>query len=130
MFAITVDAEFCAAHSLTIAGQPEETHGHNFRIRTRVEGPCLDRDGLLCDFHAVERALHEVIGPLHNKNLNQTNTFLGVNPSAENLARHIADELCLRLHGVLPQDARVAWVRVSEAPGCYATYEPDAPRPR
>ena len=127
MFELSVRAEFCAAHSLTIAGKPEPLHGHNWRVTAVVEGRRLDASGLLCDFHLVERALHRVIEPWSNANLNETPPFTTRaraihNPSAENVAAHIADELSRGLAHTLPRGVRVASVTVTEAPGCAATY--------
>lgn len=125
MFRLTVQAEFCAAHAITIRGEREPVHGHNWRVEAVVEGPGLDADGLLCDFHAVEAALREVIGPLDNADLNEA--LAGINPTAENVARAICEGLASRLGGVLAPEARVARVSVTEAPGCRAEYAPPAP---
>ena len=122
MFELTVQAEFCAAHAIVIAGQRETVHGHNWRVSATVAGPSLDADGLLCDFHLVEAALREVIGPYHNADLNRVAPFTDVNPTAENVARHIAEGLSDRLKGRVPAAVGVAWVRVTEAPGCSTTY--------
>lgn len=122
MFELQVEAEFCAAHTLTLAGTPEPVHGHNFRVTVALEGPTLDADGLLCDFHAVEAALAQVLAPLTNIPLNTHPAFARVNPSAENLAAHIARTLSERLSPSLPPGGRVAWVRVTEAPRCAAVY--------
>ena len=125
MFRLTVQAEFCAAHALTIGGEREPLHGHNWRVEAVVEGPDLDADGLLCDFHAVEAALAGVIEPLDNADLNQAPPLAGLNPTTENVARVICDGLAAALEGVLPVGARVARVTVTEAPGCRAEYQPE-----
>ncbi len=122
MYELTVTTEFCAAHSLIIHGEREVLHGHNFRVVACVAGSNVDSDGLLCDFHLVEAVLKEVIEPFHNANLNATPPFDRLNPSAENLARYLADELAGRLEGRFGGLARVAWVSTTEAPGCVATY--------
>jgi len=122
MYELTVKTEFCAAHSIVIAGAREPVHGHNWRITTTIEGPKLDADGLLCDFHAVEHALAVITAPLTNTDLNAIPPFDSLNPTAEHVARHIAERLAAALD--LPAGARVAAVRVTEAPGCAATYRP------
>jgi len=124
MFAITVQAEFCAAHSLTIAGTPEPIHGHNFGITLTLEGPSLDPDGLLCDFHTVEHTLNELLAPFVNANLAECPPFDALNPSAENIALFIAESMHNRLGDSLAPHARIAEVSVSEAPGCVAFYRP------
>ncbi len=122
MYEITVEREFCAAHALTIAGVREPIHGHNFRVTVTLEGQTLDEDGLLCDFHTVNAVLKDICRPLVNANLNETPPFDRVNPSAEQIARHIADELAGRLDDALAPEARVASVRVTETTGCSAVY--------
>lgn len=122
MFEIAVEHEFCAAHALSIGGAREALHGHNFKITVGIRGKTTDGDGLLCDFHTVREILEELTEPLDNANLHDTDAFRGVNPSAENLAKHLGDELAQRLDGSLAPHASVSWVRVTEAPGCAATY--------
>jgi len=121
MFTIEVDHEFCAAHALSIAGAHEPVHGHNFHIRATIETTQLDNDGLVCDFHTAHQILVEVCDPFTNRSLNDTPPFDTTNPTAEHLARHIADTLAHRLDDAT-DPARVRCVRVTEAPGCAATY--------
>lgn len=125
MYEITVQADFAAAHAIVIAGQREPIHGHNWHVTVTLAGHTLDSDGLLCDFHTVEHTLREIVGVFHNRNLNDTPPFDRVNPSAELVARHIADSLAERLGDDLQEMARIASVSVTEAPGCLATYRPE-----
>lgn len=124
MFTLTIQHEFCAAHALVIAGRSEPVHGHNFKVSLTVEGQGpskdqLDSDGLLCDFHTAQNILREVCEPLDTADLN---TVLGFNPTAELIAKHIADAVAKDLDDSLAPNARIASVTVSEAPGCCATY--------
>jgi len=122
MFELVVDEEFCAAHAIIIGGQRERVHGHNWRVRLRVGGPGLDADGLLCDFHVVQGLLRELLARWHNGDLNETEPFSRLNPTAEVIARQIAVAIAPRL----PRCVRVRSVRVTEAPGCAAIYRPSA----
>ena len=122
MFELTVTTEFCAAHAIVIRGEREVMHGHNFKVTACIAGPAMDTDGLLCDFHLVETVVKEIIDPFYNANLNATPPFDRLNPTAENLARYLADELSARLRDRLGGLADVAWVSITEAPGCVATY--------
>lgn len=123
---------FCAAHSLRIGGPGgvrEPVHGHNWHVDVAIVGESLDADGLLVDFHAVEHRLREIVRPWNNADLNGVVPFDRVNPSAENVAKRIGDELASGLAAVLGAEGkgrgvRVAWVSVSEAPGCVARYFP------
>jgi 6-pyruvoyltetrahydropterin/6-carboxytetrahydropterin synthase len=120
-YELTVEREFCAAHALVIAGQREAVHGHNWRVTLVVRGEQLDADGLLCDFHQLERELDAVLAPFENADLNDTPPFDERNPTAEHVAHHIAEQMQRRLSAA---SAHVASVSVTEAPGCRATYRP------
>ena len=122
MYEITVETEFCAAHSLSVGGAREPVHGHNWKVRVAIAGETLDSDGLLCDFHTVERTLRQLVAPLNNTSLDTSEAFAGVNPTAERVAEHIGRHLAEALDGPLAPHARVAWVSVTEAPGCRATW--------
>jgi 6-pyruvoyltetrahydropterin/6-carboxytetrahydropterin synthase len=127
VFEVSVEAEFCAAHALMLRGVREPVHGHTWRVRAVVSGRRLDADGLLCDFHEVERALGAVLSPWRDRNLNEVAPFAGpegVNPSAENVAAYVADELSRRLLPMLFGGMCVSSVTVTEAPGCAATFRP------
>ena len=93
MYELTVEREFCAAHAIMIGGRLEPLHGHNWRVRITVIGEELDANGLLCDFHAIESRLDRIIAPLHNGNLNATPPFDQINPTAENIAAWIFNQL-------------------------------------
>lgn len=121
MYELTVEREFCAAHAIAMDGRREPMHGHNWRVGVTVEGPATGADGLLCDFHLLERRLDEVIRPMHNADLNRVPPFDRTNPTAEMVARHLADAIARGL----PPGVRLARVSVTEAPGCRATYRID-----
>jgi len=124
MHVLTVKAEFAAAHAIVMNGQREPVHGHNWRVTASVEGPELDADGLLADFHLIERSLGEICGRLHNANLNETPPFDRINPTAERVAMHVAERLGEVVAAHCPIGVRVRSVGVTEAPGCEAIYEP------
>ncbi len=131
MYELTVEAEFCAAHAIVIRGEREALHGHNFRVVAAVVGRELDGEGLLIDFHGVEAALRGVVGAWDNRNLNECAAFSERNPTAEEIARTIYEQLSERLGKVNSGTSRASeggtalrWVRVTEAPGCAVRYGP------
>ena len=97
-------------------------HGHDWLVTATIAGEALDDDGLLCDFHTVEDTLKNIVRPFRSQNLNDVPPFDSTNPSAELVARHIYDGLHDALGAALEPHARVAAVRVTESPGCAATY--------
>ncbi len=123
MFLLELETEFSAAHAIVIAGVRERAHGHNFHVTATVGGPSLDREGLLCDFHAVQRWLEEIIAPFRDGDLNVTPPFDRINPTAERIAEFIGAALGRKL----PASVRVRSIRVTEATRCAAIYLPPAP---
>ncbi len=119
MFELTVERDFLATHAITIAGVPEAPHKHRWRVAVVVRGDDLHADGLLCDFHEIERAIDAVIDPFRDGDLNETPPLNRLNPTAENLAKHIAELL------EVPNGIQLRCVSVTEAPGCVATWVRD-----
>ena len=120
VYELTITREFCAAHAIVMQGQREALHGHNWVVRVVVRAPKVDADGLVCDFHALEKSLAAVIGAWNNQNLNETAPFDQLNPTAEHVAREIAS----RMQQATPTSAKIHRVSVTEAPGCEATFLP------
>ncbi len=120
MYELTITREFCAAHSLVIHGTREPVHGHNWRVQIVVAGESLDEDGLLVDFHLLERRLDAIIQPLNNADLNSLEPFRKNNPTAERVAEYIGETMLVEL----PERVNLVATSVTEAPGCIATYRP------
>lgn len=126
MYEISVDAWFAAAHQLRLeSGQLEPLHGHNWTVRVTARGPRLDRLGMLVDFTRLKPELQRVVAALHDRCLNDLPTFQDLNPSAENVARHVADALA---PAVTPPTC-IFCVEIEEAPGCRARYFPPPSAP-
>ncbi len=122
MYELSVQGEFCAAHALVIGGVREPIHGHNFRVCACVCAAELDADGFVCDFHVVQQSLGGILADLSNCNLQEHAAFADRSPTAENIARHVHEELSRRVQGKLARGAWVSSVGVTEAPGCLAMY--------
>jgi 6-pyruvoyltetrahydropterin/6-carboxytetrahydropterin synthase len=118
---ISVERRFRARHAVTINGEEELLHEHDWHVRVEVAGE-LDDEGLLIDFHLLESALDEVLLPFKDNTFNGTPPFDDQNPSAENIARHIVWSV---VEEALPKQARKrienARAILEEAPGCHAT---------
>jgi 6-pyruvoyltetrahydropterin/6-carboxytetrahydropterin synthase len=118
-FQISVEQIFCAAHQLRLSDATcEPLHGHNWQLRVTVTADKLDEIGTVMDFHELQRRIAEIIRPMDNTNLNEFPPMKSMNPSAENVARYIAQSL------KLPANVRLAEVSVTESPGCVARYFP------
>ncbi len=119
---LTVRSEFAAAHALRhYQGKCENCHGHNFSVEVCVEGDKLTPDTeMLLDFKIIKQKLKAVLDLLDHKNLNDTPPFDVKNPSSENLAQFIYQELGKRLaqHGVRMHEVTVAEKAAQSASYC------------
>jgi 6-pyruvoyltetrahydropterin/6-carboxytetrahydropterin synthase len=126
MFEVTVEETFAAGHALrNYHGKCENVHGHNYKIRAKLEGQQLDEAGLLVDFNDVKRVLNEIIDRVDHKFLNDVVPFDTLNPSAENMARWFYEEMEKILAAAPARTgARLAEVRVWETDTSVAAYRP------
>jgi 6-pyruvoyltetrahydropterin/6-carboxytetrahydropterin synthase len=119
-----VDETFAAAHNLReYKGKCEDLHGHNYKVRIVLAGKELDSTGLLYDFVHLKQVIRGVIQSLDHKYLNELVPFDKLNPSAENIARHIYNETARQLRET-PNGAGVASITVWETETTAATYRP------
>src|SRR5215472_5524231 len=120
MWEITQETSVAAAHQLRFApGEGERLHGHNWRIVAVVRAKELDARGFVVDFADLGKLLRGLVEPYEHVLLNEVPPFDDLNPTAENLARVVADGLACRL-----DDGRVhvARVEVWENASCSAIY--------
>ena len=124
MYEVSVDETFAAAHNLRgYKGKCEDLHGHNYKVRIILAGKELDSVGLLYDFVHLKQVIQGVIRALDHKYLNELPPFDKINPSAENIARHIYDAAASQMHQV-PNGAGIASITVWESDVTSATYRP------
>ena len=123
MYQLTVESHFDAAHALRgYQGKCENLHGHRFKVMVKIRAGQLDGIGLVYDFTQIKAELNLVLDRLDHTNLNETPPFTELNPSSENLAATIFQELASRFAGV---PVVLSAVEVWESPECSAEYRPD-----
>jgi 6-pyruvoyltetrahydropterin/6-carboxytetrahydropterin synthase len=123
MYEITVEKHFDAAHYLRgYRGKCEEMHGHRYRVVVRIKASKLDDIGLAYDFTELKGHLKEIIARFDHTCLNDVPPFDRINPSAENIAATIYDELKVRLAAA---PVSLASVEAWEAPEQGVAYRPD-----
>lgn len=124
MFEVIVEAEFSAAHALRhYHGKTEPLHGHNYRVQVIVRGKRLqNKVKYLVDFVPLQKALQAVVRRMDRTNLNASAPFNRENPSAENLAVYIADQMKQTWS---EKGGRIASVTVWETAACAARYTPE-----
>jgi 6-pyruvoyltetrahydropterin/6-carboxytetrahydropterin synthase len=122
MFELKIQSHFAAAHQLTmVAKQCENLHGHNWKVEVMVAGEKLNEAGVLIDFGELKAHVRAIVTQLDHKFLNELD-FLTGQPSSENIAVHIAENLQKRLEGT---GIRVSRVTTWESDNAAATYIPD-----
>lgn len=120
---MTVRSSFSAAHRLPeYEGNCERLHGHNWQVEMTVESEGLDSRGMALDFREMKAALAEILSRMDHKYLNEVPPFDRRNPSSENIARYIFEEV----EGKVPPPVRLSRVIVWESEDACAEYS----RPR
>lgn len=110
MYYITKRMEIAGCHSLSLSYESKcsKLHGHNWVVTVHCKSKTLNQDGMVTDFTSVKEKIH---GYLDHGNLNE---LLPFNPTAENIARWICDQV------------ENCWkVEVQESEGNTAIYEKD-----
>jgi 6-pyruvoyltetrahydropterin/6-carboxytetrahydropterin synthase len=124
MFEVTIEETFAAGHALrNYKGKCENVHGHNYRCQVTMAGRDLDSIGLLVDFVELKKVVHGVLDRLDHQWLNEFPPFDVLNPSAENMAKYIYDQVSDGLQA--QKGARVTTVKLWETDTASATYRPD-----
>ena len=120
MYEVTIIKSFSAAHLLAeIGGKCEELHGHNFKAEVTVAALELSSTGLLIDFRIFKKWLDEILEEIDHKHLNALSSFDGINPSAENIAKYICEEMELKVKN---SGVHVAHVKIWESENAAVTY--------
>ena len=125
LFELTVKAEFEAAHQINgYKGKCQRLHGHNWAVEAIVEGNELDELGMLIDFKILKAELNNVLDELDHRYLNELQIFAIKNPTAENLAKYVFDNLSAS-EIFTNSKARLKAIRVFESPRSCVTYTED-----
>lgn len=120
MWEISQETCVAAAHQLRFApGEGERLHGHNWRIKATVRAERLDASGFVLDFNALAATLRALVEPYEHVFLNEIAPFDDLNPTAENIARVVADNLAAQVDD---DRVKVLKVEVWENDSCAATF--------
>jgi len=120
MYEIKIKTDFAAAHYLReVGGKCESLHGHNFTVEVAVESEALNELGMVIDFRLLKTKTQAVLQALDHSYLNELPFLQGKNPSSENLASYIFEELARQID---QQGYWVSWVAVWESETSRATY--------
>jgi len=97
-YELMIETYFAAAHSLRdYPGDCARLHGHNWRVDLYVICEKLDNLGLAVDYKVLKRELKAALAAWDHYNLNDVAPFDTVNPSSENVARILYEDMAKRL---------------------------------
>lgn len=119
MFEIGIVEGFDAVLSLEgDFGPATQVHGHCYRVEVVLRRDHLDETGVVYDIARLRESLRSVLDRLHYRNLNELDEFKDVNPTVENVARHVYEGMAI----ALGEDAGDLKVTVWESPTAFSSY--------
>lgn len=94
MFVLKIVTDFSSAHSLrNYPGNCARLHGHNWQIEVLVKATQLNELGIAIDFREIKQQTKTVIEKLDHQYLNEIPPFDTLNPTAENLAKYLYEQI-------------------------------------
>jgi len=123
MYQISVEQHFDAAHFLRgYQGKCEALHGHRFRVVIKIKASRVNDIGIAYDFIELKQHLGDILARFDHTCLNDVRPFDKINPSSENIASIIYNELKPKLAGV---PVSLSCVEVWESPQSGVAYSSD-----
>lgn len=117
----TLDAAHCLP-SLPDNHKCSRLHGHTYTVEVVLSATSLAPPGFVTDFGEL-RPLHQYLNTtMDHQHLNKV---LDIEPTSENLARHIAEWFRENVEPTIP--AHLESVRVHESPTSWAEYQVPQP---
>ena len=120
MYTVTIETEFSAAHMIRGYNGPcSRPHGHNWKVTVEAKTEVLDNLGMSVDFYVLQKKTEEVIGKFDHRDINTIPPFdSALNPTSENIARYIYEEL----QKILPPQMHLSFVAIGETGQYTAKY--------
>jgi len=94
MYKINVISSFSGAHCLLgYRGACQNLHGHNWQVRVQLITEKTDEIGMALDYKVIKSKLELLLNQFDHQYLNQLSWFKSQNPTSENIARVIYQEM-------------------------------------
>ena len=115
MYKIRKRMEVSGAHRLELPYDSpcKRLHGHNWIVEVEIQGDHLNAEGMLLDFTIIKKVVNQL-------DHDYLNALLPFNPTAENIARWICEEIQKEVSA----DMFVSEVMIQESEGNTAWYTP------
>jgi len=99
-YTLKILTDFAAAHTLRdYPGDCSKLHGHNWKVEAEVTATALNEVGIGMDFKQIRKTTNGICDRLDHTYLNELSPFDEINPTAENIAAYIYNELAGKLNG-------------------------------
>lgn len=101
MYKIKKRLEISGSHQLCLnyESKCQNVHGHNWVVDIHLQAKELNENGMVMDFTEIKKKIHD---QLDHKHLNDVLDF---NPTAENIAKWICDQLQPYCYRVVIQES-------------------------
>lgn len=101
MYRVSKRMEIAGAHRLSLdyPSKCSNIHGHNWIVVVYCQSETLDGNGMVVDFTHIKRDVHD---KLDHKFINEV---IEANPTAENIARWIAEQIGPKCYKVTVQES-------------------------
>ena len=111
MYYVSKQMEIAGAHRLDLPYESKckNLHGHNWLVTVKCKSETLNENGMVYDFTHIKRDVHDKLDHTF------INDVVGVNPTAENIAHWICEQIGDTCYEV----------SVQESSGNVAVYRPD-----
>ena len=120
MYQVTIETHFSSAHRLRqYNGECERLHGHNWNVQVSIASEKLNNLGMVIDFKELKSRTNRLMDKFDHQYLNEVPPFTELNPTTENIAKFVFDELSKVIN---TDSTKVSKVTVWESPTCYASY--------
>ena len=126
MFSVTVRDHMMVAHSLrgAVFGPAQRLHGATYVVDATFKRPELDADGIVIDIALAADLLHQILGELTHRNLDEDPDLALLNTTTEQLCRVVADRLAGRLAaGMTDAGLTALAITLHESHIAWASYE-------
>jgi 6-pyruvoyltetrahydropterin/6-carboxytetrahydropterin synthase len=92
MYYVSKRMEIAGAHNLKLdyESKCQNLHGHNWIITVYCKAKELNHNGMVEDFTLIKKKIHD---KLDHKYINEVPELSGINPTAENIAKWICEQI-------------------------------------
>jgi len=122
MYTVIIESSFKAWHAVKMPNNSiEDSHWHNWRLKTSLSKSSLDEFGFAIEFGECEKIINLAISKLAEKNMNTLDYFASIYPTTELVAKYIFEQI----NSKLPfQDVLLDYVELTEQENCRIKYSP------